>query len=80
MYHNNDLFGPAIFLFSFLTISFSSLFHAFQVLGMLVGILSGLLAGSWFLSMHIDKMNSLYDGSLRAYLKSFKSKKPKSDA
>lgn len=76
MTHSNDLFGPLIYVFSFLTISFSGLFHAFQVLGMLVGILSGLLVGSWFLSLHIERMNNFYNGSIRNYLKSFKSKKP----
>lgn len=80
MYHSNDIFGPFIFLFSFFMITLSGLFHAFQLLGATVGILSGLLVGSWFLALHVDKVNAMHGGSWRAYLKSFIPKKPKLDA
>lgn len=77
MYHSNDTFGPIMFLFSFITISFSGFFQTLQLLGIVVGILSALMAGSWFLALHIQKINTQHNGSIRKYLRSFTTQKPK---
>ncbi len=75
--NSNDYAGLMLFLISLLLEVMDSFFSALGRFSMVAGIISFLLTGSWFLSLHMNRIQTEFDGDWRLYLKTaFNTKKP----